>query len=34
MERDEKIKQYFIRTNLYKYLAEHGDLKSAISNSE
>lgn len=30
----EKTKQYFKRTNLYKYLTENGDLKRAMSNSE
>ena len=30
----EKTKRYFIRTNLYKYLTENGDLERAISNSE
>ncbi len=30
----EKTKRYFIRTNLYKYLIENGDLERAILNSE
>ena len=30
----EKTKRYFIRTKLYKYLTENGDLERAISNSE
>ncbi len=30
----EKTKQYFKRTNLYKYLLENGDLERAITNSE
>ena len=30
----EKTKRYFIRTNLYKYLTENGDLGRAIKNSE
>lgn len=30
----EKTKHYFIRTNLYKYLTENGDLERAILNSE
>jgi len=30
----EKTKRYFIRTNLYKYLIENGNLERAISNSE
>ena len=30
----EKTKRYFIRTNLYKYLTEIGDLERAMSNSE
>ena len=30
----EKTKRYFIRTNLYKYLTENGDLEGAMSNSE
>ena len=30
----EKTKRYFIRTNLYKYLTENGDLERAMSNSE
>ena len=30
----EKTKRYFIRTNLYRYLTEHGDLQRAVSNSE
>ena len=30
----EKTKRYFIRTNLYKYLTENGDLKTAMSNSK
>ena len=30
----EKTKRYFIRTNLYKYLIENGDLERAMSNSE
>ena len=30
----EKTKRYFIRTNLYKYLTENGDLERAIQNSE
>lgn len=30
----EKTKRYFIRTNLYKYLTENGDLEQAMSNSE
>lgn len=30
----EKTKKYFIRTKLYKYLAEHGDIKQAMANSE
>lgn len=30
----EKTKRYFIRTNLYNYLTENGDLKCAILNSE
>ena len=30
----EKTKRYFIRTNLYKYLIENGDLKRAMLNSE
>ena len=30
----EKTKRYFIRTNLYKYLTENGDLKRAMANSE
>ena len=27
-------KRYFIRTNLYKYLTENGDLERAMVNSE
>ena len=30
----EKTKRYFIRTNLYKYLTENGDMKKAMLNSE
>ena len=30
----EKTKRYFKRTNLYKYLAENGDLERAMLNSE
>ena len=30
----EKTKRYFIRTNLYKFLTENGDLKRAMLNSE
>lgn len=30
----EKTKRYFIKTNLYKYLTEHGDLERAVQNSE
>ena len=30
----EKTKRYFIRTNLYKYLTENGDLERAMTNSE
>jgi hypothetical protein len=30
----EKTKQYFIKTNLYKYLTEHSDLERAVQNSE
>ena len=30
----EKTKRYFIRTNLYKYLTENGDLERAVQNSE
>ena len=30
----EKTKRYFIRTNLYNYLTENGDLERAMSNSE
>ena len=30
----EKTKRYFIRTNLYKYLTENGDLERAMINSE
>ena len=30
----EKTKRYFIRTNLYKYLTENGDLARAVQNSE
>lgn len=30
----EKTKRYFIRTNLYKYLIENGNLERAMSNSE
>jgi len=30
----EKTKRYFIRTNLYKYLTENGDLERAMLNSE
>ena len=30
----EKTKQYFIRTDLYKYLTESGDLERAVSNSK
>ena len=30
----EKTKRYFIRTNLYKFLTENGDLERAMSNSE
>ena len=30
----EKTKRYFIRTNLYKYLTENGDLERAMANSE
>ncbi|MBD5388250.1 RloB domain-containing protein [bacterium] len=30
----EKTKRYFTRTNLYKYLTEHGDLERAMVNSE
>ena len=29
----EKTKKYFVRTNLYKYLVDNGDLKRAIHNS-
>jgi len=29
-----KTKRYFIKTNLYKYLTEHGDLERAVQNSE
>lgn len=28
----EKTKRYFIRTNLYKYLTENGDLERALRN--
>lgn len=34
MPKYEKTKRYFIRTNLYKYLTENGDLERAIANSE
>ena len=34
LEFHEKTKRYFIRTNLYKYLTENGDLERAMSNSE
>ena len=27
-------KRYFIRTNLYKFLTENGDMERAVSNSE
>ena len=30
----EKTKRYFIRTNLYKFLIENGDLERAMANSE
>ena len=30
----EKTKRYFIRTNLYKYLTENGNLERAMLNSE
>lgn len=30
----EKTKRYFTKTNLYKYLTEHGDLERAVQNSE
>lgn len=30
----EKTKRYFTKTNLYKYLTEHGDLERAVLNSE
>ena len=30
----EKTKRYFIRTNLYKYLTENGDLERVVQNSE
>ena len=30
----EKTKRYFTKTNLYKYLTEHGDLERAVKNSE
>ena len=30
----EKTKRYFVRTNLYKYLTENGDLERAVKNSE
>ena len=30
----EKTRRYFIKTNLYKYLTENGDLERAMSNSE
>ena len=30
----EKTKRYFIKTNLYKYLTEHGNLERAVQNSE
>ncbi len=30
----EKTKRYFIKTNLYKYLTEHGDLERAVQNSK
>lgn len=30
----EKTKRYFIRTNLYRYLTENGDLERAVQNSE
>ena len=30
----EKTKWYFIRTDLYRYLTENGDLERAVSNSK
>jgi hypothetical protein len=30
----EKTKRYFIRTNLYRFLMEHGSLERAMVNSE
>lgn len=30
----EKTKRYFIRTNLYCYLTENGDLQRAIKNAD
>lgn len=30
----DKTKRYFLRTNLYKYLTEHGSLERAMINSE
>ena len=30
----EKTKRYFIKTNLYKYLTENGNLERAMKNSE
>ena len=30
----EKTERYFTKTNLYKYLTEHGDLERAVKNSE
>ena len=30
----EKTKRYFTKTNLYKYLTEHGDLERAVKNSK
>ena len=30
----EKTKRYFIKTNLYKYLTEHGNMDRAVKNSE
>lgn len=34
MPRYDRIKRYFIRSNLYKYLTENGDLEWDVSNSE
>lgn len=30
----EKTKRYFTKTNLHKYLTEHGDLERAVKNSK